>query len=365
MKKHLKLTALFLAAILSLSIPVFAASDTPTFTAKADAKAVDVGDEVEITISIEDNPGISCLVFDVDYDNSLFSCAEADVKMESNLSNNGFAIVVNPDNNGMLRIVVAAAEDMDTDGKLFTLTFHAKKPGTSDFELLFEDVVSNMALIDATTKDTSVTVNGKAVPGETTPEVEAPVETPEIESPATIFFSDVPETHWAYSYIQNVVKQGLFTGISNNQFGPDMNVTRGMFVTVLYSNAGTPAADPSTFSDVSSNAWYAKSVSWASKQGIVSGIGDNKFGPELSITREQLALILYQYAKGTSPGTEAYVRMFYPDGKDIHSWALTAMSWAVNEGLISGKTGNRLAPQDTATRSEVAVIMQNFVNMSK
>ena len=365
MKKHLKLTALFLAAVLSLSIPAFAASDAPTFTAKADSKTVDVGEEVEVVISVKDNPGISCLVFDVNYDNTIFSCAESDVKMESLLSSNGFAIVVNPDNDGMLRIVVAAAEDVDTDGKLFTLTFHAKKSGTSKFELLFEDVVSNMELIDANTNDASVTVNGNAAPGESTPEPEAPVETPEVVSPAVITFSDVPKTHWAYSYIQNVVKQGLFTGISNNQFGPDMNVTRGMFVTVLYSNAGAPAAEPSTFSDVAADAWYSKCVSWASEQGIVSGIGNNKFGPELSITREQLALILYQYAKGTSPGTEAYVRMFYPDGKDIHDWALTAMSWAVNEGLISGKTGNRLAPQDTATRAEVAVIMQNFVNLTK
>ena len=355
MKKHLNLTALFLAALMSLSIPVFAASSTPTFTAEAGKNSVDVGDKVELTVSVSNNPGISCVVFDVDYDTDLFTCAEADVEMEKALTSNGFTMVVNPDNDGKLRIVAAAVEDCDENGALFTVTFRAIASGT--FALEFEDIVSGEKLIDARTEDDTVTVKGDTRPAEDKDDKKEP-------STHTVSFSDVPESHWAHSYIQNVVRMGLFTGISNTQFGPDMSVTRGMFVTVLYGHAGAPSVPAATFSDVPATTWYAKSVSWASEKGLANGIGDNKFGPELPITREQLAVILYQYAKGTSPGTEAFVRMFYPDGKDISSWALTAMSWAINEGLISGKTGNLLAPQATATRAEVAVIMQNFIERS-
>ena len=161
------------------------------------------------------------------------------------------------------------------------------------------------------------------------------------------------------------LNETIFSGIGNNQFGPALNVTRGMFVTTLYSSAGSPDVELSNFSDVAPTAWYAKAVAWASQQGIVSGIGNNKFGPDMPITREQIALILFNYADGVSPGTEMFVRMAYPDAKDIHDWALTAFTWAMNKELISGKSGNILDPLATATRAEVAVIMQNFVNLSK
>jgi len=214
------------------------------------------------------------------------------------------------------------------------------------------------------TSSVSVSVAGS----ETVPIPDKPSEEiPEIVEPEVpeISFSDVPKTHWAYTYIQNAVQNGLFSGIGNGQFGPGMNVTRGMFVTTLYSSAGSPDVELSNFSDVADNAWYAKAVAWASQKGIVSGIGNNKFGPDLPITREQIALILYNYADGVSPGTEAFVRIGYADGKDIHDWALTAFTWAMNKELIAGKAGNVLDPLATATRAEVAVIMQNFVNLSK
>ena len=363
MKSFTKMTALFLSLVLTLSVTSFASSPVPTFTADVNTDVLDIDDEVEVTISIEDNPGISCLVFDVDYNNQVLSCEESDVKMEKLLTSGGFAMVVNPDNDGMLRIVVAAANDMTSDGSLFTITFHAEKAGSSDFKLLFEDVVSGMELIQANTKDASVTVGKAEIPEN--PKVEEIPEVPEEKPEIEVSFSDVPKTHWAYTYVQNAVKNGLFSGIGNGMFGPSMNVTRGMFVTTLYSSAGSPDVELSSFTDVPSNAWYAKAVAWASQQGIVSGIGDNKFGPDLPITREQIALILFNYADGVSPGTEAFVRMAYPDGKDIHNWALTAFTWAMNKELISGKSGNTLDPLATATRAEVAVIMQNYVSMSK
>lgn len=359
-----KISSIFLALslALTLAVPAFSAGNSE-ITIDADKSAVSVGDEFSVEIDLVSNPGFDSIQIDVNYDENLFVCSNAVAGPV--LSSNNVLFASNVDQSGVATFGAITMSTVSNSGTLAELTFQALNAGDGEISV-------ELTYIDKEFKEFTVPVSEAvniAVEGNTesvtpNPPVAPPAQQPDIEKP-DIAFTDVPETHWAYSYIQNVVKQGLFTGISNNQFGPDMNVTRGMFVTVLYSNAGAPAAQPSTFSDVAADAWYSKCVSWASEQGIVSGIGNNKFSPELSITREQLALILYQYAKGTSPGTEAYVRMFYPDGKDIHDWALTAMSWAVNEGLISGKTGNRLAPQDTATRAEVAVIMQNFVNLTK
>lgn len=355
--KKISCFAISILSILLMATAVFAAG-SPQVAVDSPSN-VDVDDTFTVSIALKNNPGIETMGLDIQYDTDVLTCTK--VTAGSVLSMDGVMFVGNPDNRSKASVAAISLDGIKKNGVLFELTFTAEASGTADIEVIVRDMMSNGEQISATviTNNTFVTVTGDTVVPPTESKPTVPIEKTDIA------FTDVPETHWAYSYIQNVVKQGLFTGISNNQFGPDMNVTRGMFVTVLYSNAGAPAAQPSTFSDVAADAWYSKCVSWASEQGIVSGIGNNKFGPELSITREQLALILYQYAEGTSPGTEAYVRMFYPDGKDIHDWALTAMSWAVNEGLISGKTGNRLAPQDTATRAEVAVIMQNFVNLTK
>ena len=360
MKKRFFSRLLCMALVAAFLTPALAVSE-PELSVTAKTTSVDVGDTFTVNVELDSNPGLETIQLDILYDTDVLICT----KLESGklLTQDGAIFAGNENNNGKATFAAITTGTISGDGVLAKLTFTAKAAGSSDIALNIVRLLSDGAVISAETAAEEIEVTGN------TPAVtpSQPTELPTVP-PAEVsdlVFSDVPKTHGAYSYIQNVVKQGLFTGISNHQFGPDMNVTRGMFVTVLYSNAGAPSAEPSTFSDVAADAWYSKCVSWASEQGIVSGIGNNKFGPELSITREQLALILYQYAKGTSPGTEAYVRMFYPDGKDIHDWALTAMSWAVNEGLISGKTGNRLAPQDTATRAEVAVIMQNFVNMSK
>lgn len=362
MKKWFRHTAAFLAAALAMSVPAYAASDKATFELSLTPESAAVEDVVEVTVSLSDNPGIAGLVVDLSYDDNDLRFLPDDVEAGKVITDNSVQYVVNPDHNGDIRVAAMSSLDFTKTGNLFTLSFEVLEPGQHDIKLKVRDVINAVQDdVPSALKSDVVTV----IAAGDTDDVQSPSEEKKENQSLTISFSDVPKSHWAYSYIQNVVKQGLFTGISNTQFGPDIPVTRGMFVTVLYGHAGAPAVSPANFADVSASAWYSRSISWASQLGIVSGIGNNKFGPELSITREQLALILYQYAKGTSPGTEAFVRMFYPDGKDVSSWALTAMSWAINEGLISGKTGNLLAPQATATRAEVAVIMQNFVNMSK
>ena len=109
---------------------------------------------------------------------------------------------------------------------------------------------------------------------------------------------------------------------------------------------------------MAANAWYADAVNWAAEKGYVSGVGDGKFAPDASITREQMALILYRYAG--SPDASGMVLREFADGDSVSAYAVDAIRWAVHEGLISGMENNTLAPQGTATRAQVAQILMNF-----
>ena len=134
-------------------------------------------------------------------------------------------------------------------------------------------------------------------------------------------------------------------------------MTRAMLVTVLHRLEDAPKGGSGSFDDVIGDTWYGEAVAWAASSGIVNGTGDG-FQPEADITRESLAAILYRYAKGTA--VEAKTSSF-TDAGDVSDWAKEAMDWAVSQGLIIGKDGNRLDPAGTATRAEVATILMRFV----
>ena len=360
MKK--RIVSLFLGILFALncSVPTFAA-ETASFSLTTDSNHVNVGDALCVTVNMKKNPGIVSFQMDVLFDTDVLTCTSIDVG--SVFSQDGAIFDSNENNRGKASFAAISSDPMTGDGSLATLTFLAKKAGncTLSTELVYMETEASE--ISGTDTAITVTVSDRIESGKEEiiiPEVVTPA-----KPPVTISFTDVPTTHWAYTYIQNAVKNGLFSGIGNGQFGPGMNVTRGMFVTTLYSSAGSPDVKLSNFTDVPANAWYAKAVAWASQQGIVSGIGNNKFGPDMPITREQIALILFNYADGVSPGSEAFVRMLYSDAKDIHDWALSAFTWALSEKLIAGKAGDLLDPLATASRAEVAVIMQNFVNLTK
>ena len=366
MKKFIHWSISILVCLL-MTTAVFAV-DNPTFKATPASSSVNIGDTFTLSVSLENNPGFDAIAVDVFYDVNTLTCTGVDAGTV--LSADDILFAGNANNDGRASTGAIRLAPITEDGTLFDITFVAKNAGKADIsleicELALED---NLITTPLEIENSIVTVLKHESLSPEVPEPPASPDVPEIpvkpELP-TVSFSDVPQSHWAYTYVQNAVKQGLFSGIGNGMFGPGMNVTRGMFVTTLYSSAGSPDVELSDFSDVPADAWYARAVAWASQQGIVSGIGNNKFGPEMPITREQIALILYNYADGTSPGTEMFVRIGYPDGKDIHDWALTAFTWAMNKDLISGKSGNILDPLATATRAEVAVIMQNFVNLTK
>ena len=176
-------------------------------------------------------------------------------------------------------------------------------------------------------------------------------------------FTDVTSGDWFYDAVAYVYDKGMMEGTTDTTFAPTMNLTRSMIAQVLYNLEERPEAPGAAgFTDVAADAWYADAVNWAAARGIVKGYDTGAFGPEDSVTREQLAAILYRYAQAkgydTTQGGMA-VREF-SDSASISDWAQEAMAWAVNAQVLSGKGNGVLDPQGTATRAEVAQMLMNF-----
>lgn len=181
------------------------------------------------------------------------------------------------------------------------------------------------------------------------------------QQPTDLPFTDVQAGVWYADAVKYVFEQGLMSGISAQQFGPDSTVTRGQVVTILWRLAGSPTVSGKTFTDVSASVWYADAVAWASANGVVSGYESGLFGPEEQVTREQLAAILYRYALISGKDAEKTADLSgYTDSVTISTWAPQALKWAVGSGLISGTGANTLSPRGTATRAQIAVILQNY-----
>ena len=182
--------------------------------------------------------------------------------------------------------------------------------------------------------------------------------------PEGLPFTDVTSGDWFYDAVAYVYDKGMMEGTTDTTFAPTMNLTRSMIAQVLYNLEERPEAPGAAgFPDVAAGAWYADAVNWAAARGIVKGYDTGAFGPEDSVTREQLAAILYRYAQAkgydTTQGGMA-VREF-SDSASISDWAQEAMAWAVNAQVLSGKGNGVLDPQGTATRAEVAQMLMNFV----
>ena len=180
-------------------------------------------------------------------------------------------------------------------------------------------------------------------------------------------FADVDELDWFYDAVVYVYNEGMMDGISATQFAPNSNLTRGMVVTMLYRLEGKPRVTGSSgFDDVASEAWYADAVTWAAENGIVNGVSDTEFAPNVNITREQLAAILYRYAEYNDYDVSGRDDLSeFTDRSSISSYALDAMRWAVDEGLITGITNTTIKPQGTATRAQAATMFMRFMSTVK
>ena len=176
-------------------------------------------------------------------------------------------------------------------------------------------------------------------------------------------YNDVTQENWFYDAVKFVTMDGLMRGVADNEFSPNTNVTRAMLVAILYRNEGEPAiSENSKFRDVTSGQWYTNAVAWAGLSGIVTGYSDGNFGPDDAVTREQLIAILYRYAVSKKVDVSARTELLnYSDKYQISDWALSAIEWAVAEGIINGQTDVTIAPKGRATRAEVAAMLKRYL----
>ena len=177
---------------------------------------------------------------------------------------------------------------------------------------------------------------------------------------AQLPFLDVAEGAWYYDAVAYCYENGIMDGTSSVSFAPGMLLNRAMAAQVLYNLADGTASTAAGFPDVAASAWYADAVNWAAANGYVTGYDNGSFGPEDSLTREQLAVILYRYAGSPEPTGSLDG---FTDAASASDYAVDALRWAVGEGLLTGKDGGRLDPAGTASRAELAQILARFAQM--
>lgn len=183
---------------------------------------------------------------------------------------------------------------------------------------------------------------------------------------STVYFTDVNAKHKHAEAVAYVKENRLMAGVGNNKFAPQLDTTRGMLVTVLYKLHGENKNEVNTFSDIEGNVWYKNGANWARENNLVAGIGDNKFGGNDELTREQIVAVLYQYAKLKGyDRTKMKSITSYSDYDKVSTYALPAMRWAEANGIFDGVFKDNIQPQKAMTRGDLAQMMMNFSKIEK
>lgn len=177
-------------------------------------------------------------------------------------------------------------------------------------------------------------------------------------------FDDLDTDAWYHKAVDYVLNENMMAGMSKDTFAPNGTLTRAMVVQILWAMEGKPVVNYAmSFGDVAADSWYAEAVRWAASEGIVSGYSDTAFGSNDSVTREQLAAMLWKYAQNrnadVSVGENTNI-LSYQDAAEISEYAIPAIQWACGAGVMSGKTGGYLDPTGTATRAEAAQMLMKF-----
>ena len=180
-----------------------------------------------------------------------------------------------------------------------------------------------------------------------------------VKTPWSNPFTDVAEGDWYYEAVRFVHERGLMNGYSDGRFGPNDSLSRAQLAQILFNKEGRPVVNYLLqYGDVSTGTWYTEAVRWATSQGIVGGYGNGMFGPNDPITREQLAVMLWRYS-GSPAATNK--ELHFADADNISGYALEALRWAAENGILNGYGDGRLGPQGLATRAQVAQMLKNFL----
>ena len=176
-------------------------------------------------------------------------------------------------------------------------------------------------------------------------------------------FKDIDSNAWYFDYVTTIIEKGLMNGVSETEFAPNANLTRAMFVTVLYRVEGTPAVEgENKFTDVAPDQYYTEAVKWATANGIVTGVKDTEFAPDAAVTREQMAAMLARYVDYKKLAV-AEGEVTYTDDAEISDYAKDAVKVAANLKILIGNTDGTFAPKKNATRAEVATLFVRLLNV--
>ena len=178
-------------------------------------------------------------------------------------------------------------------------------------------------------------------------------------------FTDVKENDWFYDSVKYAYENDLMKGISNTEFAPDSDVTRAMFVTVIYRMENEPQTGKCAFTDVESGSYYDNAVAWTNENGIVSGISEDCFAPNEPITREQMAAIIYRYAAFKGYDITTSSNTSYTDNDNISDYAKDAVIWAAEKYVMTGNTDGSFAPKANTTRAQTASVFMRMVENLK
>jgi hypothetical protein len=346
-KKRILAAALALCLLLAVMPAALAAGTTLTLqTPETPA----VGESFTVTVAIAGNPGVNAIQMTLAYDKSVVNCTKAQI---GSVLKGALSVTNEKAHNGA-KVVAASVDALDSNGTIATFIFTVLKDG--DPGLSLNDVILE--------NDT-----GNAVPYTLNTEKNVKTEEPqpdETEPAAAADFTDVPDSFWAAGSIREAAQKGLVTGFADGSFRPNDPVTRAQFVIMLWRLAGSPApAAAAAFTDVKAGDWYEKAVAWAAEKGYVTGASAGRFQPDGRITREQAMAILFRYS-GSQSGMELMLTSVYDgqfaDSKKISPYAKSAIYWAVYQEIVTGMSGNLLAPQGTATRAQIAAIFLRYMD---
>ena len=374
--------AMLLAVVMLLCAAPFASAAGAAFVVDVPVSSVAAGESFEVTVSLRDNPGFYALKFNLVYDEDVLECTQV---TQGSLAKQMLS-VTNPKGRHGAVITGASVDGVEEDGVVAVFSFKAKKTLSA---LSFKAFDSDISDEDGTWMGIDVVWNGVSEPDpEPTPEPEPtaepgpepvepttapqPVEPPVGGNPAggeetaDPAFTDIAG-HWGEASILEAARRGLFNGYPDGRFGPDDNVTRAQFVTVLYRMTGSPETSAQTpFEDIGTlSAEFRQAIAWAYEKGYVNGKADTVFDPSGFLTRQEALKILFYYSGGQS-GMELMLTSTYDeafsDSDEIAAWAKPAMYWGVYKSIISGTSEDTLSPQGTATRAQLAKILVNYLD---
>lgn len=365
-----------------------------TLTIDAPNTLPTVGESFTVVIRVTDNPGLCAVQYTLSFDPTVVSCQE--IQLGAVLS--GMLSATNPTAQSGAIVAAASVVPASSDGVLGYFTFQVLREGDGRFSLIdtvFGDAMGNKVSAYVVNEDSGAqsgqTPTLPVVPGnQTRPnepnepnEPENPnlpvipgtqpsdsLQQPEQEKDSvagsdSVYFPDVTQDFWGYVQIQKAAEQGIVNGYEDGTFRPEVNVTRGQFVTMLWRMAGKPPASVSDpFTDtITLDEDFRTAIAWAAEQGIIKGVSATEFAPESAISRQQVMTILFRYSGGIS-GMEqiladTYNRQF-SDSNMISADMKSAVYWAVYHGIVNGVTENLLDPQGPASRAQIVVILMRY-----